>query len=396
MAKNQTVGIQTSTVQEVLGSIPSGIVKEVSLELKNLKFEDVLDDKQEIIGKKAIIKVDSTGKEYTVEPDVALDTLYYWRTEKEMTDLDGKLSNLTSQQLTALATTLIAKKTKQIKLQMRDGKVISVRSQRARQVNWKDELKTVFDAMAEVYGLGPELFIRGGRAFDFKLPIASEHLQYFAEIYSGSNIGRDKNRSITVAIRAQTIKEHSNPMEAACMNWCTFREAKSFFKVDVANLSQVKRMPSLGFRAIHTEAGKDKLSKENVITILKDQRTKIEESAKLIDEYVYAPLSDTEIKTFIGVYSAKFKLPKYVADDIKHLLKEKTIWGLSNAFSFFRTHCEYKSPKKDREVVGLTKSLEFIAGELIAASPLIVALQKQNNGQVTKKVLFPNSPDGIA
>jgi hypothetical protein len=180
-------------------------------------------------------------------------------------------------------------------------------------------------------------------------------------------------------------------MGSACMNWCTFKDAKYFFGIKDANLSQIKgAMPGLGFTTIHTEAGKDRLN--TMVDMFKEQKENIKTAGATIDKYVHTSLNDRELKVLTNAYVEKFKLPKYVVKDLPGLIKEKTIWGLSNAFSFFRTHCEYKKAKVDREDSALTKNLEFAAGELIVASPLLAHL-KESQGEIIKKVLFPKGEE---
>lgn len=379
-----TIQTTKSKIQTFLNDIPTGIVKEVPLALKEVSFICTDEMKNE---KRAIVRVPSTGKEYTVEDPVCYDLLYYWRTEPEVA---GKnLSAMSAADLTELTAKLIARKPKDIKLQLDStGKVISVRSAKARQVNWKDAMGNVFDAVQSVYKLSPEdIELHTSRSYTVKLPLKTSILQFYCEIYSGSNIGRDTNRSIAVGIRARTIAPLAG-MEAACMNWCTFRDSKSFFGIKDSSILNLRgKLIGLGFTAIHTEAGKGKLV--TIEDMFRQQKVNVEAAGKLIDQYVHTPLSDREINVLLAAYQAKFKFPKYVSEDIPELINEKTIWGLSNAFSFFRTHCEYKNSKLDRELSALTKKLEFAAGELIVASPLLCQLKKLN-GELTKKVLFPN------
>lgn len=374
-------------IKELLETVPTGLVKEVSLKMAKLEFS--YDKKTEAMNAK-VTGID--GKVFDVNDPVSFDLLYYWRTEPELMG-DQSLHDMDVVSLNALVAKLVIRSPKNIKLQCNEkNEVISVRSSRARQINWKEAMRIVFSGIEKAYKLSPEAFsIRSPRAYNVKLPVATKSMAFYCEIWSGSNVGRDKQRAIELRIRGQTIAALGS-MEKPCLNWCTFRAAKYWFGIDTAHISEVGKLSALTFKTIHTKAGEEKM--EDIADVFKQQKTDIEVAAVLIDQYVHTPLDKDEMTTLIGIYAEKFSLPKYVAKDIPDLIKEPTVWGLSNAFSFFRTHCDYKKSKADKETSSLTQRLEHIAGELIVVSPLIKNL-KEKHGKISRAILLPDEKKAL-
>lgn len=368
-------------IKELLETVPTGLVKEIPLKMAKIEYS--YDKKAETMNAKV---TGTDDKVFEVSDPVSFDLLYYWRTEPELAAISPH--DLEADELNVLVAKLVARSPKNIKLQCNEkNEVISVRSDRARQINWKEAMRTVFNGIEKTYKLTPEAFSHvRPRAYNVKLPVATKSMAFYCEIWSGSNIGREKQRAIELRIRGQTIAPLTG-MDKPCLNWCTFRAAKYWFDIDTAHIKDVGKLSALTFKTIHTQAGEDKM--ENIADVFKQQKADVEEAAVLIDKYVHTPLDKDEMTTLISVYTEKFSLPKYVVKDIPDLIKEPTVWGLSNAFSFFRTHCDYKKSKINKEDASLTQQLEHIAGELIVVSPLIKNL-KEKQGKITRAILLPD------
>ena len=371
----------STKIKQILETIPTGLVKEVPMKMAKIEFS--LDKKTEM--RNAVI-TGADGKPYTVNDPISYDLLYYWRSEPEVEKISFR--DMKTEDLNAIVAKLISRSPKEIKLQLdAKGTVISVRSKRAQQINWQEAMRSVFKGIEQTYKLGPDdVTVRGTRAYNVKLPIQTKMMAFFCEVWSGSNIGRDKARTIELRVRGQTIAPLKG-MEKACLNWCTFRDAKYWFGINTAHINDVGKLGKLSFRTIHTKSGEEKMDK--IVDVFKAQKADVQEAATLIDKYVHTPLMKDEMDTIVKIYVEKFGLPKYVAKDIPTLIKEPTVWGLSNAFSFFRTHCEYKKSKADKETSSLTDRLEHIAGELIVVSPLIKSL-KDKEGKITRDILLPS------
>jgi len=110
----------------------------------------------------------------------------------------------------------------------------------------------------------------------------------------------------------------------------------------------------------------------------------VEAIKTVIDKSIHSPLAKAEMKAILEAYAVKTQLPKYVIEQIMANIDEETVWGLSQAISWVRTHGEFKDFKicKPVEERDLTQKLENIAGEVLSLTPTINDFHKKV-GEIT-------------
>jgi len=303
----------------------------------------------------------------------------------------SKIKQLTCEEKTKLIRKLLKDSYKHFKAQMNErGEIIFIRSSRFEQVSWVDIKESVNNAITKTYGEMPEHFDRLRNAWDYKIPTQHQLMDFWYEIYAGTNLGSSSQaKSITVNIRARTIAPLKS-MSSSCLNWSTFKSPSRWFGFKENHISQIiPYLKSLVTREIHIPRGKERLDENKLAEIFKNQEKALNEAMTTIDKYLHTALTKQDMKALIEVYKRHYGLPKYVIEDIPKLIKEPTIWGLSNAFSFFRTHCDYKKSKRSREESSLTQRLDFIAGELIVVAPFIAHLKQKFKNITTSLLISP-------
>lgn len=383
----QTVGFEDS-VKSFVNEMESGLFGEQVVSPTAINFgwdSEKNADWVEMVGE--------DGAKHMIYEKPAIKILgYYFRANLVKEGLTSKqFFDMTWEDRNKLINKWLQEKPRTFKLQLdpQTEEILFIRSGKFEQVSWKDVFGTVSESIREVYnGSKTEFVPRLKNAWNFKMPVTHEYLEFWVEVYAGSNIGFAKHKSLMLAVRAQTVKALKG-MEAACFNWCTFGTAARWFGFDTKHIRDI--IPSIDkitTRAIHLKGEQvAKVDKEQLVKLLAEQKTALEEALPKLDEYIHFELSPEDIQGIIDAYNFKYSLPKYVLEDLKDLIKEPTVFGLSNAFSFFRTHCDYKRSKKPREEAGLTRTLEKIAGELIVVSPLIKNI-KEKYGKIEKGLLL--------
>ena len=325
-------------------------------------------------------------------PKALRQFFYYYRGDLEKRGLTiKKIFDMTPEQRTELINELLRTKPKSFKLQIdpKTHEVIFVRSPKFEQVSWADVFEVVTKAIQKAFNSRETEFIgRGRNNWLFKIPVDHEWMDFWVGVYAGSNVGFAKRKSILISIHARTIKELRG-MEAPCFNWCTFAATARWFGWDTSHIrAKLPKVKDLTTRAIHlTGQKKQKLDVKILADEFKKKMVAVQESLKELDKYIHYALTEDDLNAIIDAYKEAYHLPKYVIEDVKQLVKEPTVFGLSNAFSFFRTHCKYKRVKAPREEADLTRRLDHIAGELIVLAPLIKTI-KERFGKITKEILF--------
>jgi len=382
MARKRNKNNATASLERV--EISDGLYGEKLIEPARIEYKyDVENDFE------YCVVTTTDGEEIKIESPAAMRMFFYYYRSK----LDFPLKELKNKdwnEKTKIINELITKYPKKFKLQLdnKTGEVLFVRSERFNQISWRDIRAAVESTIMEIYGEMPEHFDRLPNAWNFKIPIQHEWLDFWYEVYAGHNLGLKANKSIQIRVRARTIKALKG-MDSPCLNWSTFHVPAHWFRIKTRHIRDIMpKIPNLSVRTIHLKGQNiQKVTKEHLVKIFKEQREALEDSIKVLDKYIHHSLTEDDIKAIVEAYKEYYKLPKYVVEDVYDLIKEPTIFGLSNAFSFFRTHCEYKRTKKPREEAGLTRKLDFIAGELIVVSPLIVELKKKF-GTLSKELLL--------
>jgi len=340
-----------------------------------------------------VVLTDENGEETIITRKPAINILgYYFKGQLKKRGISLKeFYNKTCEERTTIINELLKETPRAFKLQLdpETEEVLFVRSDKFQQVSWKQVFKTVTEAIAEAFNNKIDEFIaRTNNAWNFKMPVKGDLLDFYVEVYAGSNIGYAARKSLTITVRAKTIVPLKG-MESPCFNWCSFAPAARWFEFETKTIFQeFPQIPKLHTRVIHLSGAEmQKLSKEDLVNAFKEQKTSIEQLMPKLAEIVHTKLTMEDVQGIVSAYQYKYNLPKYVVEDLYSLIKEMSIWGLSNAFSFFRTHCEYKRTKKPREEASLTRVLEKIAGELIVLSPLIKNL-KEKYGKIEKELLL--------
>ena len=366
------------TVQKSELATPTGLYEEKTILPTHIEF--IYDEDT----KKEFAKVTTSDEEFIISDKRAYKMFFYYYDKKHL----HKLLQLPPEEKTTVINKFLKYNAKKFKLQLNsDGEVAFIVSNKFQQIAW-DVVKTaVNSAIAKTYKVMPETFDRLPNAWDYKMPLKHDYLDFWCEVYAGRNLGSQSQRTLTIAVRARTIVPLKG-MKSACLNWSTWKPVSNWFNVATRHINNVApSIKNLITKSIHVKQGKDRIDIQELTTAFKEQAKALNKSIKVIDNCIHTELDKDEIQAIIEMYAITKHLPKYVLKDLPDLIKEPTIWGLSNAFSFFRTHCEYKRTKKPREEAGLTTTLDFIAGELMIVSPLIAELKKQFN-KITKNLLL--------
>lgn len=371
------------TVQKSELATPTGLYEEKTILPTHIEF--IYDEDT----KKEFAKVTTSDEEFIISDKRAYKMFFYYYDKKHL----HKLLQLPPEEKTTVINKFLKYNAKKFKLQLNsDGEVAFIVSNKFQQIAW-DVVKTaVNSAIAKTYKVMPETFDRLPNAWDYKMPLKHDYLDFWCEVYAGRNLGSQSQRTLTIAVRARTIVPLKG-MKSACLNWSTWKPVSNWFNVATRHINNVApSIKNLITKSIHVKQGKDRIDIQELTTAFKEQAKALNKSIKVIDNCIHTELDKDEIQAIIEMYAITKHLPKYVLKDLPDLIKEPTIWGLSNAFSFFRTHCEYKRTKKPREEAGLTTTLDFIAGELMIVSPLIAELKKQFN-KITKDLLLTPPKD---
>jgi len=371
------------TVQKSELATPTGLYEEKTILPTHIEF--IYDEDT----KKEFAKVTTSDEEFIISDKRAYKMFFYYYDKKHL----HKLLQLPPEEKTTVINKFLKYNAKKFKLQLNsDGEVAFIVSNKFQQIAW-DVVKTaVNSAIAKTYKVMPETFDRLPNAWDYKMPLKHDYLDFWCEVYAGRNLGSQSRRTLTIAVRARTIVPLKG-MKSACLNWSTWKPVSNWFNVATRHINNVApSIKNLITKSIHVKQGKDRIDIQELTTAFKEQAKALNKSIKVIDNCIHTELDKDEIQAIIEMYAITKHLPKYVLKDLPDLIKEPTIWGLSNAFSFFRTHCEYKRTKKPREEAGLTTTLDFIAGELMIVSPLIAELKKQFN-KITKDLLLTPPKD---
>jgi hypothetical protein len=366
------------TVQKTKLITPTGLYEEKIIMPTHIEFDYDEETKSEFAN------VKTANEEFIISDPAAYKMFFYYYDKKHL----HQLLQLSSEEKTKTINDFLKQKPKKFKLQFdSNGEVAFVVSGRFQQIAWNKVKTAVNTAIIKTYKVMPETFDRLPNAWNYKMPLKHQNLDFWYEVYAGRNLGSQSKRTLTITVRTRTIAPLKG-MEAPCLNWSVWKPISNWFNISTRHiLNVVPSIKGLITKSIHVKRGEDKIDVKELTTAFKQQAKALEESTKVIDDYVHTELDKDEIQAIIEMYALTKHLPKYVIKDLPDLIKEPTIWGLSNAFSFFRTHCEYKKTKKPREEVALTTTLEFIAGELMIVSPLIAELKKQV-GKITKDLLL--------
>ena len=362
---------------------PTGLYEEKTILPTHIEF--IYDEDT----KKEFAKVTTSDEEFIISDKRAYKMFFYYYDKKHL----HKLLQLPPEEKTTVINKFLKYNAKKFKLQLNsDDEVAFIVSNKFQQIAW-DVVKTAVNSViAKTYKVMPETFDRLPNAWDYKMPLKHDYLDFWCEVYAGRNLGFQSQRTLTIAVRARTIVPLKG-MKSACLNWSTWKPVSNWFNVATRHINNVApSIKNLITKSIHVKQGKDRIDIQELTTAFKEQAKALNKSIKVIDNCIHTELDKDEIQAIIEMYAITKHLPKYVLKDLPDLIKEPTIWGLSNAFSFFRTHCEYKRTKKPREEAGLTTTLDFIAGELMIVSPLIAELKKQFN-KITKDLLLTPPKD---
>jgi len=364
-------------------------------------IEDAVEFREEIFGPPFEVQIETDehneetiilssyyqGKEKTVELDGwALHKFY----ERLYRTLKMKYRDLRAmapeKKLPYIQQALNMRKTP-LKILFAGDHAVSVVTARHKQFNIQKISRQIIDATKEM--LGDVEIIKQGTHTLFRLPIKNKYISVWLRMYPGNNMVKGAS-----AIRFSTSfrTEFSGGDAPACLNWANvWTVPQKLFNVRTTRLRDLtkvigkEKVKLLVGRTIHTTKNEIDINafKQYVSELVKLE-PEINKTIKLALE---TPLTLAEMKAILFAYHHNGKLPKYLMKKIIENVKEETVWGLSQAVSWVRTHEEYRGmDKKDREEIRNTRVLENIAGEIISIAPMIADL-KAKVGQITLPVL---------
>jgi len=337
-----------------------------------------------------ILSSHAKGQEKTVKLDGwALHKLY----EKLHRTLKMKYKDLRSlppQEKLPLLQKALNMRKHPLKILFAGKHAVSVVSPRHQQFDLRKVTEEIIKAAKET--LGDVEIVKLGNHTLFRLPIKSKYISTWLRINPGNNIAKGPSAirfSTTFRTEFDTVSGGKAP---ACLNWANvWTVPQQLFNVKVKRLRDLNAV--IGKEKVKLLVGRTIHTKGNQIDIGEfkqyiKQLIKIEPAInKAIELALKTPLTLEEMKAILLAYHEKVKLPKYIMEKIMENVKEETVWGLSQAVSWVRTHEEYRGmDKKDREEIRNTRVLENIAGEILSIAPMIADL-KNKVKQITPQVL---------
>lgn len=225
------------------------------------------------------------------------------------------------------------------------------------------------------------------------MPVGTKYVETWADVYGGSNVGFGRC-AIKVSSRTRTTRPFGkNP---PCLNWSRFWGLTTrWFHIETRRLKNiidlvgVDKLEGLFMKAIHIT--RTEIDYDQLVYQLKTVKMTTEAITPIINQSVHEPLLKEEMKAILLAYSYTVGIPNYIMDAIMTIVPEETIWGLSNAISFVRTHHEYKRTKLPREETQLTYKLDNMAGEILSLTPTIKEI-KEKVGKITIDTLMRPKP----
>jgi hypothetical protein len=264
------------------------------------------------------------------------------------------------------------------------------------QISWSKIRSIVENSVKSAFGKieMPKTASQLQNRWTYSMPIKDDNVSAHITVDAGNNIIKGRS-GIRVYSRFRT--EAKGPGGApACLNWCGMWQVPlQVFGLKTERLpgSQAKTVEDLSMLEIHMTSTVDKFDtiEEELVAKMKT----LEKAARvtflpLIKESRKVVLEPKEMEAILNAYAQtkRAALPKYIIDQILANVEENTVWGLSQAVSWCRTHGQFDERRAQlpREERGITQVLESISGEIISITPTILKLKKVL-GAITEKAL---------
>jgi hypothetical protein len=327
---------------------------------------------------------------------------FYEKSHRTLKMLYKDLRSAKPKEQAALLTKAFNARKEPLKLLVSNGIVVSVVSPRHKQFSLEETRSQIQKAIAKV--IGQVKMEQLGTHTLFRLPIDNKYVSAWLRIMPGNNLAKGPSAihfSSTFRTEYDTKTKGKAP---ACLNWANvWTVPQTLFNVkgkrlhDLASEIGADTVGILTGRNIHT-LNKAGIDVENFQAYVNGLMKAVPAMNRVIEDSIHTPLKKPEMTAILAAYGEKVGLPRYLQKDIMDEVEEETVWGLSQAVSYVRTHNEYRGivdskgePMHDREDVRITRVLENIAGEVYSISPMIKDLQSKE-GEITYKVLGIKPP----
>lgn len=326
------------------------------------------------------------------------DKRVFWRIFrflKEETDYDAaeELKQQSVGELSNVLTEAIQQTDKDFKLLILDGELINIVSQQHKQIPWSEVREAVENGMVEVFGEEPDVNEFTPKNINFEMPAdLNEYVQGYFAVDLGSNAGLGR-ASILTFPRTKTINNVLGDAPA-CLNWSrAWIEVDRVGNLDSSRLNSMVELDieDLGTRTIHTS--NQEMDSKLFTDIIADFKDGIQATETVMDESVEEELTRSEMAEILFTYYNNDKIPKYIIPVIVNNIEDQSVWGLSQAISYVRTHGtdEFRTRKGDPFNSDLADNLERISSEIISVTPMIHELH--DRGHDITQDLLANPPE---
>jgi len=352
-------------------------------------------ERDEETGQRFMTLIDANGETMTiVGRTLQTKVCYYLRKYTEFKDLhtckpmlDLKDRKLEKTLQKALGVGIEKERPQEFKfLFTKGGELRAITSSLHRQVPWSDIRGVVENAISTKFGK-VETNEFGRARTSYRLPISNDNVSAHVGVDFGNNYGK---RGIRIFPRIRTERGFGG--QAPCMNWANLWQIPTkMFEVDVERLHG--HGEELLIKKIHIKDTGDHFDAvtEEILSGLDKLIVAMEGYLQRVNDSVKLKLTKKEMSAILEAYAKKVGLPKYIQEQIMANVKERTVWGFSNALSYVRTHGNFKESKRTKNLEDrrLVQKLENIAGEVISLTPTIANLKKKV-GKITLEVLIPS------
>lgn len=256
------------------------------------------------------------------------------------------------------------------------GDCVGVSSRLHKQISWAQISEAVEKAVIDVFGYVKKSYQRENVA-SFEMPVDSKYVSLHANVDAGNNLIKGRS-AIRISTRIRTEYDTaSGGSRPACHNWANVWTAQlmEWFNVPLRSLeAEIPQeelaaiIPASSFE-IHIDS--TDISPKVFVDAFKKLKKVAETTiTERVEASLQATLDIEEMREILVAYAVMKNLPKYAIDLVLESVHEETVWGLSQAISWVRTHAELKG-KLDREERRIVHVLENIAGEMISLTPTI-------------------------
>ena len=324
-------------------------------------------------------------------------TSVYWRFLRFMRKYTGltdkQMHALEIEELEEIINKALSKNKKKFKVLLYDdGTAANIVSLGHKQIDPEEAKKTIESTLARVFGqFKTEENFKG---YVFKIPSPDKRVEYYLFLDLGSNLALGR-ASIRISTKIRVVTKVGRA--PVCHNWAHIWDIPTkWLGIPIEKLPSVERVEGLDkmnfirMRKIHTKG--TKIDPEYLENQLREVKENMKNIKIFLDESVKTELDYDEMEQILQCYVIRGKISKKVKKlimDVAVKQGEESIWGLSNAVSYVRTHLYTKlnTRAKDPYFAPICQNLELIAGELLVLAPTIRKIKEKVGKLTVEKIL---------